>query len=151
MEKLEIVRSIFAIARDLLLIIFLITLVAAGFTVINFVNSIDPSQLSCENLVNSAMTGNIDQIISGSGGGETGQHYTPSEEMLSLMSEAEAAAVKGDETTAAEKLDKLRLLCESKGYTEAVQKIDELKLAIQQQNYVKALSTATQLKKMFGQ
>jgi len=149
LEKLEIVRSIVAIVRDLLLIILFIVLVAAGFTVINIVNSIDPSQLSCESLVNSAMTGNIDQIISGSNESKTGQHYTPTEEMLSLMSEAEAAAAKGDETTAAEKLDKLRTLCESKGYTKAVEKIDELKSAIQQQNYVKALSTATQLKKMF--
>ncbi len=151
MEKLEVIRSIFAIARDLLLIIFFIVLTVAALTIINFVNSINPSQLSCENLVNSAMTGNIDQILSGGGQSSAITHYKPTSKMLSLMSEAETAAKNGDVTTAAEKLDELKKQCESKGYTEAVQKIDELKLAIQQQNYVQALSTASQLKKMFEQ
>lgn len=151
MKKLETIKDVLAITRDLLLIILFVVIAAAGFVVINFVNSIDPSQLSCENLVNTAMTGSMSQITRAGSQNTNADQYTATKEIISLMSETEAAASKGDEATAIKKLNSLRALCQENGYTKAVEKIDELKLAIQQQNYAKALSTASQLKKMFGQ
>jgi len=148
METLEKARSIFAITRDMLLIILFIVLILTGLSIMNFFNSLDPEKLSCENMVNSVMTGDLD-VFTGTGG--ITETYTPTQEMLSLMDKIETAAMSGEKTTAQAKLDELRTMCLENGYPEAVEKIDALKTAIEEENYVKALGTASQLKKLFGQ
>lgn len=152
MERLEKVRSVFAIIRDALIIILFIVLILLGFTIMNFVNSIDPKNLSCANMVNTVMSGDLTPIIGGAGGGQAPTaKYTPTQEMLGLMNEIEKAAGTGDKQTALTKLDTLRALCSSAGMTDAVAKIDELKAAVEQENYMQALAAGSQLKKMFGQ
>jgi len=148
METLEKARSIFAITRDMLLIILFIVLILTGLSIMNFFNSLDPEKLSCENMVNSVMTGDLD-VFTGAGG--ITETYTPTQEMLSLMDKIETAAMSGEKTTAQAKLGELRTMCLENGYPEAVEKIDALKTAIEEENYVKALGTASQLKKLFGQ
>lgn len=148
MERLEMIRSVIAIFRDILLIIAFVVVIVLGLTVISFVDSIDTSRLSCEGLVNSIMTGDFD-IFGGSS--TVTEKYEPTEEMLNLMNEIEAAALSGDKDTAISKLDELKSLADSAGMAEAVEKINELRTAIEEENYVKALGTASTLKKMFGQ
>ncbi len=148
MERLEKIRSVFAIVRDALLIILLMVLIAAGLAITGFVNSINPKSLSCENMVNSIMSGDLSAIT---GGAEPAAKYTASQEMLDLMGEIEKAATTGDKQTALAKIDQLRSICSSEGMADAVLKIDELKAAVEEENYLKALSTDSQLKKMFGQ
>lgn len=148
MERLETIKSVVAIFRDILLIIAFVVIIVAGLTVVNFVNSIDVSKLSCEGLVNSIMSGDFDFF----GGSETvTETYEVTGKMLTLMSEIESAAMGGDNVTALAKLDELGDLADQAGMTEAVAKIDELKQAVQQGNYMKALSTASVIKKMFRQ
>lgn len=148
MEKLEIVRSAFAIVRDALIIVLFVVLILLALTVTTFIGSIDPSQLSCENLANSVMSGDF-SVITGSGTVE--QQFEPTEKMLELMNEIETAAMAGNKETALSKLDELKSRCSQREMFEAVDKIEELKKAVQNENYVKALGIGSQLKKMFGQ
>ncbi|MCX6801579.1 MAG: hypothetical protein NT067_00545 [Candidatus Diapherotrites archaeon] len=152
MGKLETVRDVFSIIRDALIIILVIVVIMLGLTIIGFVNSIDPKSLSCANMVNTVMSGDLSPILGGAGGSQAPTaKYTPTQEMAGLMSEIEKAAGTGDKQTALAKLDTLRALCSSAGMTDAVQKIDELKMAVEQENYMQALATGSTLKKMFGQ
>ncbi|MEM0360024.1 MAG: hypothetical protein QXK06_01635 [Candidatus Diapherotrites archaeon] len=146
MERLEKIKSVFAIIRDALIIIFLIVLILAALTLINFFNSINPKNLSCASLVNTLLAGDLSAIT---GNPQPLVHYTPTQEMLNLMDEAEKAIASGNKQTALSKLTELSSLCASKEMPEVVQKISELKTAIEQENYVKALSLGSEIKKIF--
>jgi len=148
MERLEIIRSVVAIFRDILLIIMFVVLVFTGLTVMNFVNSFDQSQLSCENLISRVVGDDFSSLI---GGSPVTQTYQPTNEMQELISDVETAAKAGNYETALSKLDELKTKAEQEEMTEAVTKIDELKTAIEQEDYIKVLGTANQLKAIFSQ
>jgi len=148
MERLEIIRDIVAIFRDILLIIMFVVLIFTGLTVMNFVNSFDASQLSCENLVGSILGGEVSSLI---GGTPVTQTYQPTNEMQELITDIETSAIAGNQQTAISKLNELRTIAEQEEMPEAVAKIEELKVAIEEENYVKALGASNQLKAMFNQ
>ncbi len=148
MEALEKIRSIFSIIRDFLVIVFIIVLIMLGVTAIGFISSLDSENISCENVVNTVMSGDLGPIL---GEEPVTESIEPTQEMLALVNEIEASASAGDTETALQKIGELKAICASKGYGEAVSKLEDLKNAINEENYVKALGAASQLKKMFGQ
>ncbi|MFH1234221.1 MAG: hypothetical protein V1493_01255 [Candidatus Diapherotrites archaeon] len=152
MERLEKITDIFSIIRDLLIIILIVVIIMLGFTIMNFINSINPKNISCENMVNTVISGDLSPIIGDADSG-TGQpaQYTPTQEMLGLMNEIEKAAGTGDKQAALAKIGQLKEICSSAGMPDAVLKLDEFKAAVEQENYVQAMAAGSQLKKMFGQ
>ena len=150
MERLEIIKDVVAIFRDLLIIIAFVVMIFTGLTVLNFLNALNPNAFSCSSVVNSVVSGDFSVFV------DVGQQkpaatYTPSTEMDVLIGEIEAAANAGNKETAVSKLDELKILAEQAEMPLAVAKIDELKTAIEEENYVKALGTANQLKALFNQ